>query len=122
MDEPTPSATPADAIGATRPKTDTLIVEHRLDDQRARPGCALGLRINGRSTSHAISDASGTAHFSLSTERQDFALAVMATGNGLVSQAIQWVYDSNAPVPPDRLFFQMEKATSIRGRVIDQDQ
>jgi RNA polymerase sigma factor (sigma-70 family) len=123
LNEPKPSAEPVDATAAPQPETGTLNVEARdLTTDSSVPGVRLELLINGRSISHAITDASGAARFSHSTEGQDFTLTVMAIGDGLVSQAIHWVYDSNSPVPPDHLFFQMEKATTIRGRVIDQDQ
>ncbi len=39
----------------------------------------------------------------------------------MVSQAIRWDYDANAPAIPGHILFQMEKATTIGGRVIDQD-
>ncbi len=68
----------------------------------------------------AATDATGTAQFSHPADVRYFF--VRASREGLVPQAIQWVYESSAPMPPDYLLFQMEKATTISGQVLDQDQ
>ena len=47
---------------------------------------------------------------------------VGASRDGLVPQAIRWDLRLELPVPPDHLLFQMEKATTVAGRVVDQDQ
>ena len=67
----------------------------------------------------AATDASGNAQFPHPADARYFY--VSASREGLVPQAIQWVYESSAPIPPDHLLFQMEKATTISGRVVDQD-
>jgi RNA polymerase sigma factor (sigma-70 family) len=121
-DEPKPSDKPVD-IAAAPPKTNSLVVEARdLTTNAPVLGVRLELLVNARSVSHATTDASGAARFSLSADGQFLPLAVMAVGDGLVSQMIQWHHDSNSPVPPGHLLFQMEKATTVGGRVVDQDQ
>jgi RNA polymerase sigma factor (sigma-70 family) len=121
-DEPKPSNQPVD-VAATPPQTNSIVVEARdLTTNAPVLGVHLELRIDGKSISHVITDASGAASFAISTDGQNFTLTVRAIGDGLVSQAISWYRDSNSPVPPGRLLFQMEKATTVAGRVVDQDQ
>jgi RNA polymerase sigma factor (sigma-70 family) len=66
----------------------------------------------------ATSDASGTARCSLPADVP--YLYVGASRDGFVPQVIRRDHDANAPAP-DHLLFQMEKATTVKGRVVDQD-
>ena len=71
----------------------------------------------------ASTDASGTAAFSLGDATVIHLLQASATRDGFVPLAIRWSRKyPDSVVPPGRLLFQMEKATTISGRVIDQDQ
>ena len=65
-------------------------------------------------------DASGTARFSHASDIRYFY--VSASRDGMVPQAIRWDYNANSAAVPDRLLFQMEKATTVSGRVVDPDQ
>jgi RNA polymerase sigma factor (sigma-70 family) len=67
----------------------------------------------------ATSDASGAARCSLPVDVP--YLYVGASREGFVPQAIRRDHDANEPAPPDHLLFQMERATTVRGRVVDQD-
>ena len=50
-------------------------------------------------------------------------MKAFATREGFVPLGINWSYDYPKSVtPPERLLFQMERATTISGRVVDQDQ
>ena len=62
-------------------------------------------------------DASGAARFSLTGEVHYVYLS--ARRSGFVPQAIRWDYNANSPALPDRFLFQMEKATTASGRVVD---
>jgi hypothetical protein len=67
----------------------------------------------------AATDSTGTAGFSYAADIRYFL--VRASREGLVPEAISWPYESSSPAPPDRVLFQMDKATAISGRVIDHD-
>ena len=47
--------------------------------------------------------------------------SVKAHREGLVPLAARWNHTASSPTPPDHLRFQMEKATTISGRVLDQN-
>ncbi len=109
---------------ATEPKNQpgSLTIEAR-DLVTDAPITGINLEFGTGGGSKRISAATGTtgtAHFSHPSDIRYFF--VRATREGLVPQAIQWVPESSAPMPPDHLLFQMEKATTISGRVLDQDQ
>jgi RNA polymerase sigma factor (sigma-70 family) len=72
------------------------------------------------STVSATTDGSGTARFVFFTGITD--LNVDAVRDGFVRLAIRWFRESSSPTPPEHLLFQMEKATTIGGCVLDQDQ
>ena len=113
-DEPKPDARPATP-------TATLTVEARdLSTDAPVPGVRLEFSLGrGSKKVEATTDGSGIAQFSHPADGRYFF--VSATREGYVSQAIRWDYDANAPAAPDRLLFQMEKATTVGGRVLDQD-
>ena len=68
----------------------------------------------------ATTDASGTAQFSVPADIR--YLRLTASRDGFVPQAIRWDHEGNSTAVPDHLVFQMEKATKISGRVVNQDQ
>ncbi len=113
-DEPKPEARPATP-------TATLTVEARdLLTDAPVPGIRLEFSLgHGSKKVQAATDGSGLAQFSHPADVRYFF--VSASREGFVSQAIRWDYDANAPAAPDRLLFQMEKATTVGGRVVDQD-
>ncbi len=101
--------------------TATLTVEARdLSTDAPVPGVRLEFSLGrGSKKVEAATDGSGIAQFSHPADARYFF--VSATREGYVSQAIRWDYDANAPAAPDRLLFQMDKTTTVGGRVIDQD-
>ena len=71
----------------------------------------------------ATTSADGMARFEYSlpgaTARRYFYLT--AHGEGLVPLSARWIYAATSPTPPDHLLFLTEKATTIGGRVLDED-
>ena len=53
--------------------------------------------------------------------RPELLLDPTARGDGLVPLWARWIQESSSATPPERLLFQTEKGTTIRGRVLDQD-
>jgi len=102
----------------------TLAVEARdLVTDAPVPNVSFELRGADGMKLHAATDTSGIARFEYtlpqSTSRRYFS--VTARREGLVPLAARWIYASNVPTPPEHLRFQMEKATKISGRVLDQN-
>ena len=114
-DEPTPAT-------ATKTQPGTLAIEARdLLTDAPVPDVRLEFSAgSGSSKIPATTDASGAARFSRPVGMRYFY--VRAAREGFVPLAFRWDYDPASPTPPDRLLFQMEQATAISGRVVDQDQ
>ena len=132
LDRPKPPSAPIAAVAKSddlpkpaaetkaRPGTITIEARDLLTDAPV-PSVRLEFSIGrGLKKISATTAASGTAQFSHAADIRYFFIG--ATREGFVPQAIRWDYDSSSPTPPDRLLFQMEKATTISGRVVDQDQ
>ena len=113
-DEPKPTAERSGQSG-------TLAVEARdLFTDAPIPGVRLEFSLGRGSKKIAeATDASGTARFSHAADIRYFY--VSASRDGMVSQAIRWDYNANSPAVPDHLVFQMERATTVRGRIVNQD-
>ena len=80
------------------------------------------MKLEGEQDLNDTTDASGAARFLLPDAAKMRYLRVTASREGYVPLTILWNYKATSPTPPDRLLFQMEKATTISGRVVDQDQ
>ncbi|QEH31875.1 ECF RNA polymerase sigma factor SigE [Aquisphaera giovannonii] len=131
--EPAPSATPtptppppraASPPPATEGRGSRFTVEARdLATDALMPDVRIELKATDGSGSKvgftSNADGPGVSRFSLSGEAR--YLHLTARRPGYVPQAMRWDYDANAPAPPDRFLFQMEKATTVRGHVVDQD-
>jgi RNA polymerase sigma factor (sigma-70 family) len=114
-DDPKPAPAPS-------PRSDgRLTVEARdLLTDAPLPGIHLEFSLgHGSQKVAAPTDGSGLASFSHPGDIRYFF--VSATRAGYVSQAIRWDYNANAPAVPEHILFQMEKATTMGGRVVDQD-
>jgi peroxiredoxin len=86
-------------------------------------GVALTLRVAGSKELHATTNAEGVARFEYAfpeSSNHGF-FSVRARCEGFVPLGANWSYAKSSPAPPERLGFQMEKATIISGRVLDQD-
>jgi len=70
----------------------------------------------------ATSDSQGAARVTIPDLTGSYYFNVRATRAGLVPLVISWSRTSRSPAPPDRFRFRMEKAATIGGRVLDQDQ
>jgi RNA polymerase sigma factor (sigma-70 family) len=71
----------------------------------------------------ATTDASGSARFSIADATDIKWMKAFATREGFVPLGMMWSYNYPSSVaPPDHVLFQMEKAATISGRVLDQDQ
>jgi RNA polymerase sigma factor (sigma-70 family) len=71
----------------------------------------------------ATTDASGSARLTIPDASNIKWMKAFATREGFVPLGINWSYDYPKSVtPPERLLFQMERATTIGGCVVDQDQ
>ena len=114
-DEPKPAA-------HTKSQPGTITVEARdLITDTPVPDVRLEFSLGGGSKKvPATTAASGTAQFSHAADIR--YLYVSASREGFVPQAIRWDSDAASPKPPDHLLFQMEKATTISGRAVDQDE
>ena len=112
------------AAHATLAERHAVTVEARdLLTDAPLPGVALKLSVAGGVKLEAATDVNGIARFEYafpgSSNRGFFT--VTARRAGLVPLAIHWNQTPPSPTPPERLRFDMEKATTISGRVIDQD-
>lgn len=118
----TPSADEPKPAAETKARPGTITIEARdLVTDAPVPDVRLEFSTgHGSKKISAATAASGTAQFSPAADLRYFYIS--ATREGFVPQAIRWDYDSKSPTPPARLLFQMEKATTISGRVVDQDQ
>ena len=102
----------------------TLTVEARdLVTDAPLAKVSVKLSVAGDMKLQATTNAEGIAHFEYalpeSSSRRFFS--VTAHREGLVPLADRWNYAPSSPTPPERLRFQMEKATTISGRVLDQN-
>jgi RNA polymerase sigma factor (sigma-70 family) len=70
----------------------------------------------------ATTDSQGTARVAIPDLAGSWYLNVKASRAGLVPLVISWSRSSQSPAPPERFRFRMEKAVTIGGRVLDQDQ
>jgi peroxiredoxin/protocatechuate 3,4-dioxygenase beta subunit len=112
--------------GASPPESrpHTLTVEARdLVAGTPVPDVAFELRVADEHKLRATTNASGIARFefTLPESSSHRFFSIQAHREGLVPLASRWIHASSSPAPPDRLLFQMEKATTIRGRVVDQN-
>jgi beta-lactamase class A/peroxiredoxin len=109
---------------ATHPPSQTLTVEARdLVTDAPVPNVAFELTVAGDELIHATAGANGIARceYTLPESTGQRFFTVKAGGAGLVPVGIRWSAASSAATPPGHLLFQMEKATAISGRVMDQD-
>ncbi len=110
-DEPTPSSQPTEiTVEARDLLTDAPMSDVKLD---------LSIWTTTQQKSSATTDASGTARFPLTAEVR--SVYIGASRDGLVRESFHWSRKAEAPRPPDHFLFQMEKATRVRGRVVDPD-
>jgi RNA polymerase sigma factor (sigma-70 family) len=70
----------------------------------------------------ATTDSQGTARVTLPDLDGSYYLKVRASRAGFVPLVISWSRTPRSPAPPARFRFQMEKAVTVGGRVLDQDQ
>jgi peroxiredoxin/protocatechuate 3,4-dioxygenase beta subunit len=105
-----------------RPHTLTVEARDLLTDAPV-PGVSLTLNLPDGVKQQATTGADGNARFEFSlpeaTNRRFFA--VRARSEGSVPLGARWGYTLASPTPPDRIRLQIEKATTISGRVLDQD-
>ncbi|WP_406699852.1 carboxypeptidase regulatory-like domain-containing protein [Singulisphaera sp. Ch08] len=102
----------------------TLRVEARdLITDAPVKGVVFKLSVGGGMKIEASSDAEGIARFEYTFPERTggYSFFITARSNGLVPLAARWFQESSSPTPPDRLLFQVEKGTTIGGRVLDQD-
>ncbi len=102
----------------------TLTVEARdLVTNAPVSNVSLTLRLADDVKLPATTSADGVARFDYSlpgaTTRRYFNLT--AYREGLVPLSARWFYEASSPTPPDHLLFLTEKATTIGGRVLDED-
>ncbi len=114
-DEPKPAAEPKATPGTITIEARDLVTDAPVPDVRLEFSTG-----HGSKKISAATAAAGTAQFPQAADLRYFYIS--ATRQGFVPQAIRWEYDSKSPTPPDHLLFQMEKATTISGKVVDQDQ
>jgi thiol-disulfide isomerase/thioredoxin/protocatechuate 3,4-dioxygenase beta subunit len=110
----------AAADGKDQPRAVSVEARDLVTDAPV-PDVRLQLSLLGGKTFSQVTDASGEARFVLSDAGDVRYLLVRASREGFVPQAIHWDYKPNAPTPPERLLFQMEKGTTMGGRVVDED-
>ncbi len=103
------------------PRTLTVEARDLLDDSPV-PDVSLDLSVAGGAKHQAVTNENGLARFEFTfpdtTNRSFF---VTARGDDLVPLAAQWIDQPSSPTPPGQLLFQTEKATTIGGRVLDED-
>lgn len=102
----------------------TLTVEARdLITNVPVPDVSLKLSVGGDTELRATTSANGIARFAYTlpeaTSRRFFS--VTARGEDLVPLAARWTDEPSSPTPPSHLLFQTEKATTIGGRVLDEE-
>jgi peroxiredoxin/protocatechuate 3,4-dioxygenase beta subunit len=111
---------PGTAEAKDESRTITVEARDMLSDAPVR-GVRLQMKLDGtQATLGQTTSASGSARFLLQDAAKPRYLRVTATREGYVPLRISWDYKTTSPTPPDRLLFQMEKATTIRGRVVDE--
>ena len=120
------AAFPPHRARATRvdDRQQTLTVEARdLITDVPIADLSLDFRMAGDMKLHATTDANGRARFVYELpeviDRRSFF--VTAHRAGLVPLAARWVHQSTSSTPPKRLLFLTEKATTISGRVLDEE-
>jgi len=113
---------------ASRPGNQPVVITVEARDlvtDMPIPAVQLLLSVPSTRLSHpkATTDASGSARFSLADGTDIKWMKAFATRDGFVPLGIMWSYNYPSSVaPPDHVHFRMEKATTISGRVLDQDQ
>ncbi len=113
-DEPRPGVTESDG------KVALTVAARDLATGADLPGVHVTLqRYGSNEQPSATTDQMGMARFSIPADCRLFVLR--AGREDRVPLFIQWVRTGNESSLPDRVVFQMEKATAIRGRVVDQD-
>jgi RNA polymerase sigma factor (sigma-70 family) len=107
----------------SQPRTITIEARDLLTDTPVL-GVQLHLVVHhpDRTQSESTTDASGNARFALPDATAVQYLHVTASRDGLVPVAITWRPDASSRTSPDRFLFQMEEATTVGGRVLDQDE
>ena len=101
-----------------------LIVEVRdLVTDAAVANVAVTLKLAGDVKQQATTGADGLARFEYTlpeaTSSRRFHLT--ASREGLVPLFDRWFYSETSPAPPEHLLLLTEKATTISGRVLDED-
>ncbi len=122
--EPQPAATPAAVADTAKTDSRTVTIEARdLLTNAPVSGVQLHWVVHHADStkSESTTDATGNARFALPDPTKVQYLQVRASREGFVPVAINWEPHSDARTPPSRFLFQMEKATSLGGRVLDQD-
>ncbi len=110
-DEPDPTPQPTEiTVEARDLLTDAPMPDVKLD---------LSIWTTTQHKSSATTDASGTARIPLPAAVR--SVYIGASRDGLVRESFRWSRKAEAPRPPDHFLFQMEKATIVRGRVVDPD-
>ncbi len=124
-DQPGKAEKPRESASLPGGKPVVITVEAR-DVGTNAPVRGVQLRLVASSTESrptAITDATGSAQFSVRDPTGIKWLKAFATLDGFVPLWINWSYDyPKSLAPPDHLLFHTEKATTISGRVVDQDQ
>ena len=113
--------------GAADAPSHTLTVEARdLVTDSAVSDVVIRMSVAGGAKLEATTNANGIARFEYAlpepTSRRFFS--VTTGGDGLVPLGFRWLPQSSSPAPPEppeHLLFQTEKATTLRGRVLDQE-
>lgn len=118
VEEPKPDAAPAPAPALGKHTLNVRALD--LTSFAPLPGARITLRTD-RSDERpsAVTDAFGSVRFPVADDCR--FLVLRAELEGRVPLYIQWSRGRRTINPPDRLVFRMEKATTIRGRVVDQD-
>jgi peroxiredoxin len=102
----------------------TLTVEARdLATGAAIPGVAVKLHFGRDTKLEAATDPGGHARFQYrfpESDRRRGFFTITAHRDGLVPLVTRWTQSPSDAAPPERLVFEMEKATTIRGRVVDE--
>ena len=116
-----PLRTPADGLSHQQ---HTLTVEARdLVTNATVSNVSLTLKLADDVKLPATTSTEGVARFEYSLPdaitRRYFYLT--AHREGLVPFSARWIYAATSPTPPDHLLFLTEKATTIGGRVLDED-
>jgi RNA polymerase sigma factor (sigma-70 family) len=112
---------PGDSSQENQPYTATIEVRD-LSTNAAIRDAQLECSYEGGAKIMATTDSQGTARVTLPDLDGSYYLNVRASRAGFVPLVISWSRTPRSPAPPARFHFQMEKAVTVGGRVLDQDQ